>query len=71
MNFSDFLPLVISVFTIATAYRMSRTSVSRIVPETCAAIWNALQQEVMSTPDIAAWKKLHLILNICGNFLTA
>jgi len=37
---------------------MSRTSVSRIVRETCAAVWNALQQEVMPTPDLAAWKKI-------------
>ena len=39
---------------------MSQTSISRIVLETCAAVWNALQQEVMPTPDLAAWKKIAL-----------
>ena len=49
-----------SYFNLASAYRMSKTIVSRIVPETCSALWNVLQPEVLPEPDELMWKKTSL-----------
>ena len=39
---------------------MGKTIVSRIVPETCSALWNVLQPEVLPEPDELMWKKTSL-----------
>ena len=46
-----------SYFTIATAYRMRKSIVAKIVPETCSAIWDLLHPEAMPVPNRAKWKK--------------
>ena len=46
--------------TIAASYRMSPTTVGRIVKETCAVIWNLLRDKgyVSAPSSDEAWKKI-------------
>ncbi|XP_047141512.1 uncharacterized protein LOC124816382 [Hydra vulgaris] len=45
--------------TIAANYRMSPTTVGRIVHETCNAIWNNLLREYVKTPNSETeWEKI-------------
>ena len=57
--------------TIAASYRMSPTTVGRIVKETCAVIWNVLcDKEYVSPPSSEeAWKKFRQVLSKGGTFL--
>jgi len=47
-----------SYFTTATAYRISRASVSKIVPETCSAIWEELKDEYLPAPNEEKWRSI-------------
>ena len=47
-----------SYFTISSSYRISKTAVSRIVPETCKALWDVFQTEMLPQPDQITWKKI-------------
>ena len=47
-----------SYFTIGSSYRISKTAVSRIVPETCKALWDVLQPEMLPQPDQITRKKI-------------
>ena len=47
-----------SYFTIAGAFRMSKSVVAKIVPEICNTIWEVLQPKYMPTPDSKRWLKI-------------
>ena len=49
-----------SYFNLASAYRTNKTIVSHIVPETCSALCNVLQPEMLPEPDELMWKKTSL-----------
>nr|XP_039252493.1 uncharacterized protein LOC120329747 [Styela clava] len=42
--------------TIGFSYRIHKTTISRIIPETCAAIWDSLQPVFMAVPSENQWK---------------
>ena len=44
--------------TIAVSYQMSKSVVSKIVPQTCEILWNVLQSDVMPLPDERKWKRI-------------
>ena len=44
--------------TIAASYRMSKSVVSKIVPQACEILWNVLQPDVMPLPDERKWKHI-------------
>nr|XP_039250079.1 putative nuclease HARBI1 [Styela clava] len=41
---------------IGFSYRIHKTTISRIIPETCAAIWDSLQPVFMAVPSENQWK---------------
>lgn len=41
--------------SISYAFRIAHNTVSRIVSETCDAIWNSLKDKVFSQPNINNW----------------
>jgi len=47
-----------SYFTIGSSYRISRSAVSKIVPETCTALWDVLQLDLMPSPTKETWKNI-------------
>ena len=48
-----------SYFTIGSSYRISRSAVSKIVPETCTALWDdVLQPDLMPSPTKETWKNI-------------
>ena len=55
---SRFLATGDSYFTIAAAYRISRASLSKIVPETCSAIWEELKDEYLPVPNEEKWRNI-------------
>ena len=55
---SRFLATGDSYFTIAAAYRISQASVSKIVPETCSAIWEELKDEYLPVPNEEKWRNI-------------
>ena len=66
--FHRFLATGDSYFTIATAFRMSKAIVSMIIPETCNAIWEALQPQYMPTPDEERWRQIAEDFNYSWQF---
>nr|XP_039255049.1 protein ANTAGONIST OF LIKE HETEROCHROMATIN PROTEIN 1-like [Styela clava] len=42
--------------TIGFSYRIHNTTISQIIPETCAAIWDSLQPLFMAVPSENQWK---------------
>ena len=46
-----------SYFTLATAFRMSKAIVSKIISETCTILWEELQKDYMPTPTTEQWHK--------------
>ena len=59
--------------TIAASYRMSLTTVGRIVKETCAVIWNVLCDKGYVSPPSSeeAWKKISTGFELRWNFPNA
>ncbi|XP_011882846.1 PREDICTED: uncharacterized protein LOC105570326 isoform X2 [Vollenhovia emeryi] len=51
-----------SMVSISYAFRIAHNTISKIVPETCAAIWNSLKATVFPQPSTTNW------LNIAENF---
>ena len=47
-----------SYFTIGTSYRISRSAISIIIPETCQALWDVLCPEVMPIPNLEKWRQI-------------
>ena len=45
-----------SYHSLAYSYRVGTTTISEIIPETCAAIWGALQVEYLPHPTEDKWK---------------
>lgn len=48
--------------SISYAFRIAHNTVSKIVLETCDAIWNSLKNEVFPQPSTTSWQ------NIAENF---
>lgn len=47
-----------SYLTLSARFRVGLSTIHSIINETCLAIWHALAQEVMPTPDRRKWEKL-------------
>lgn len=44
--------------SISLSYRIGRSTTSRIIRETCEAIWNNLYKEVLFTPTQNGWQEI-------------
>ena len=44
--------------TIAFSFRLHKSTISGIVPETCSALWNVLQPICMPVPDCEKWTEM-------------
>ena len=47
-----------SYITLRARFRVGLTTIHKIIPETCQAIWDALRDEVMPEPTADHWKKV-------------
>ena len=56
--FSSFLASGDSYWGLATRFRMSPAIMSKIVPEVCDAIWEALYETEMPPPDQVKWQQI-------------
>ena len=57
-----------SFTTIGFSFRIHKSTVSKIVNETCAALWEILQPEIMPTPSKEKWKEIAHGFNDCWQF---
>ena len=59
---------------------MSRSIVAKIIPQTCQALWDVLQPQVMAVPDVAGsmkiatnfqsrWQFPHCVESIDGKYV--
>ena len=53
-----FLATCDSFTSIGFSYRIHKSTVSKIVDETCSAIWQILQPKMMPTPTAEFWKQV-------------
>ena len=54
----SFLATGDSYTSLKARFRCGLSTVHKIIPETCTAIWLALKDEVMSEPDLQRWEKI-------------
>lgn len=55
-----------SMTSISYAFRIAHNTVSKIVPETCSAIWNSLKDKVFLQPSTTNWQNIaESFENIC------
>ena len=47
-----------SYITLSARFRVGLSTIHCIINDTCTAIWNALSNEVMPTPDRNKWEKI-------------
>ena len=58
LDFFRFLATGDSYITIAASFRTHESTLCKIVPETCDAIWRNLQPKVLPTPIAKSWKEI-------------
>ena len=58
LDFFRFLATGDSYTTIAASFRSHKSTICKIVPETCDAIWRNLQPKVLPTPTAESWKEI-------------
>ena len=57
-NFYRFLATGDSCTSLGYSYRIHKSTLSHIILDTCNAIWNVLQPEVMPVPTTEDWKRM-------------
>ena len=62
----SYLAMGDSYLTLSAHFRVGLSTIHTIINKTCLAIWHALAQEVMPTPDQRKWEKLKKDIECVG-----